>query len=125
MEKEEIKDNVDQKGIKPIMSENNFIREHPVLIYFVLTFAISWSGVFILAFSTGMPAPAEISGKIGPIAYLPFLLGPIVTSFLLTGFIDGRKGLRGLLVCGKVKVPGVAIGIPHFCRPDSPEMKRP
>jgi len=97
MEKEKVKDNVDQIGIKPIMSENNFIRKHPVLIYFILTFVISWSGVFILAFSKGMPASADVSVKIGPIAYLPFLLGPIVTSFLLTGFIDGRKGLSGLL----------------------------
>ncbi|MBI9036154.1 MAG: CPBP family intramembrane metalloprotease [Bacteroidales bacterium] len=97
IEREGIKDNVNQIVIKPVMSLNNFIGKHPVFIYFILTFVISWSGVFIRAFSTGMPASADVSAKIGPIAYLPFLLGPIITSFLLTILIEGREGLRKLI----------------------------
>ena len=38
---------------------------------------------------------------------------------------DNNPVENAICIYGKVKVPGVAIGIPHFCRPDSPEMKRP
>jgi len=73
-----------------------FLTRNPVLSYFILTFIISWSGVIIVAFYTGMPATSLQFEKIGPIALLPFLLGPTIASLILTGIISGKPGFRDL-----------------------------
>jgi membrane protease YdiL (CAAX protease family) len=74
-----------------------FIREHSVLTYFALTFAISWGGVLILGAPHGMPTTSEQFEKLYPIVFLPYLLGPVISSILLTGLIDGKIGFRELL----------------------------
>ena len=74
-----------------------FIKRHPVLIYFALTFAISWGGVLILGGPDGMPATSEQFEKLWPIVFLAYFLGPSVASILLTGLVYGRAGLRELL----------------------------
>lgn len=74
-----------------------FIKTHPVLAYFVLTFAISWGGVLILGAPYGMPTTKEQFEKLWPIVFLPYLLGPIIASIILTGFVYGKSGFRGLL----------------------------
>jgi CAAX protease family protein len=73
------------------------IKRHPVLTYFVLTFVISWGGVLLLGSPYGMPATSEKAGKVWPIVFLPYFLGPSIASLLLTGLINGRAGFRGLL----------------------------
>jgi len=67
-----------------------------VLAYFALTFAISWGGVIILGSPSGMPAPSEEATKLWPIVYLPYFIGPILSSLLLTGLINGKEGYREL-----------------------------
>lgn len=74
-----------------------FIKTQPVLAYFVLTFAISWGGVLILGAPYGMPTTKEQFEKLWPIVFLPFLLGPITASIILTGFVYGKSGFRELL----------------------------
>jgi len=74
-----------------------FIKKHPVLTYFALTFAISWGGVLILGAPYGMPTTEEQSAKVWPIVFLPYFLGPSLTSLLLTGLVYGRAGFRELL----------------------------
>jgi membrane protease YdiL (CAAX protease family) len=74
-----------------------FINRHPVLTYFVLAFAISWGGVFILGAPYGLPATSDQSAKVWPIVFLPYFLGPILASLLLTGLVYGRAGFRELL----------------------------
>ena len=70
-----------------------FIKTHAVPIYYALTFAISW-GVFLLVlgpdgfFATG----SDIAGA-GALA----LVGPTVAGVLMTGLVEGRAGLRGLV----------------------------
>jgi len=66
-----------------------FIKKHPVLTYFALTFAISWGGVLILGAPYGMPTTEEQSAKVWPIVFLPYFLGPSLTSLLLTGLVYG------------------------------------
>jgi len=78
------------------MNMTTLIKRHPVLYYFILTFVISWSGVFILAFYTGIPATSSQFEKIGPIAFLPFLFGPTIAGLILTGFISGKTGFHDL-----------------------------
>jgi len=73
-----------------------FIKKRSVLFYFALTFAISWGGVIVLGSPSGMPAPSEEAAKLWPIVYLPYFIGPILSSLLLTGLVNGREGYREL-----------------------------
>ncbi len=73
-----------------------FIQKKPVLAYFILTFVISWSGVLAISFFMGMPATSTHFNETGPLALIPFLLGPTVVSLFLTGFVNGKPGLREL-----------------------------
>ena len=74
-----------------------FIKKHPVLTYFALTFAISWGGVLILGAPYGMPTTEEQSAKMWLVVFLPYFLGPSLTSLLLIGLFYGRAGFRELL----------------------------
>jgi membrane protease YdiL (CAAX protease family) len=75
------------KGIVP------FIERHAVATYYALAFAISF-GAFLLVlgpdgfFATG----SDIAG-----AAALAIAGPAVAGVFLTGLVDGREGLRGLV----------------------------
>lgn len=72
-----------------------FIKRHPVLTYFVLTFAISWGGILIIIGGpSAIPTPSEQAMKLLPIAILVMVLGPSVAGILLTGLVYGRAGFR-------------------------------
>jgi membrane protease YdiL (CAAX protease family) len=73
------------------------IKSHPILSYFALTFVISWGGVLVLGAPYGMPATSDQANKFWPIVFLPFFLGPLLASLLLTGIVNGRDGFRELL----------------------------
>ncbi len=75
----------------------SFIRQHPVLSYYVVVFAISWGGI-LLALGVGGFVGTSATARTqlfvgGPIS----LLGPTVAGILFTGLIYGRPGLRRLL----------------------------
>jgi membrane protease YdiL (CAAX protease family) len=68
-----------------------FIRRHPLVSYFALTFAISWGGVLLV-----IGGPGGIPGI--PEQFETLL--PVVISaagILLTSLVDGRAGFRELL----------------------------
>ena len=71
---------------------------HPVLTYYILTFAISWGGMLLVVGGpTGIPGTAEeVATLFGP-ALLAMLAGPTTAGMLLTGIVDGRAGFRELL----------------------------
>jgi membrane protease YdiL (CAAX protease family) len=74
-----------------------FIKRHSVLTYFILTFVISWGGVLILGAPYGMPTTSEQFEKLWPIVFLPYFLGPSISSILLISVIYGKVGIRELL----------------------------
>lgn len=74
----------------------SFIIRHPVLTYFAITFIISWGGVLILGTPYGMPATPDQSAKVWPIVFMPYFLGPVIASLLMTGLGSGRAGFRAL-----------------------------
>ena len=71
----------------------NFIKRHSLLVYFTLTFVISWGAVLILAGPNGIPVAADQAVVLG----MALLLGPSVAGILLTGLTSGRDGFRKLL----------------------------
>lgn len=90
------------------------IKQYPVLAYFILTFIISWSGVIIVSFFMGMPTTSTQFEEIGPIALIPFLVGPTVVSLLLTGVIYGKPGfheLKSRLFRWKINIKWYAFSI--------------
>jgi uncharacterized protein len=73
-----------------------FIKRHPLLSFFALTFAITW-GLFVLALGPGgIPATKEQFTTLPLGAILSVLVGPSVSGILLTGLVYGRAGFRDL-----------------------------
>ena len=64
-----------------------FIKSHPLLSYFVLTFTISWGGMLLVM----------VVGGSGGIPMLAWVAGPPVAGIVLTGLLYGRAGFRDLL----------------------------
>src|SRR5215218_6128123 len=75
-----------------------FIKRHPLLSYFALTFAITW-GLFVLAVGGpgGIPATKEEFTTLPLGAILAVLVGPSVSGIVLIGLVYGREGFRDLL----------------------------
>lgn len=74
-----------------------FIRQHPILTYFALVFAISGGGILLTLGPGGLPLTAETFGTIPLSALMAYLAGPSVAGILLTALVSGREGLRALL----------------------------
>ncbi len=87
------------------MSLKDLNQKHPVTVYFIMAFTISWLGAFIVV------APKLLSGqpipKIDGILMFPaMIIGPAAASIVLTAITEGKTGLRNLRSrMGKWKVP--------------------
>jgi uncharacterized protein len=72
-----------------------FLRRHTLLVFFVLAYGISWSGILLLLASQGFgpatPRPADLG-----VVFALMLLGPSVSGLALTAWLEGRAGLRDL-----------------------------
>jgi CAAX protease family protein len=74
----------------------DFVRRHPAGSYFMLTFAISWGGFFLVG---GRGFFAGTSWQDDPwfvFAVTALLIGPPVAGVVLTGLVRGRTGFRVL-----------------------------
>lgn len=71
----------------------DFIKTHPLSIYFTLAFAISWGAIVISVGPDGIPVTADQIVVLG----MAMLLGPSVAGILLTGLASGWVGLRKLV----------------------------
>jgi membrane protease YdiL (CAAX protease family) len=74
------------------MNISSFIKHHPVLTYFALTFALSWGSWLLL---TG-GAPLRSDPRFMFIV-LAAPVAPAIAGLLMTGLIAGRAGYRELL----------------------------
>jgi hypothetical protein len=75
-----------------------FIKRHPVLTYYALTFAISWGGMLlVIGGPGGIPGTPEQIERLMLLVVLALMAGPSVAGLLLTGLVDGQAGLRELL----------------------------
>ena len=75
----------------------SFPKKHPVLSYFAITFAISFS-LFILAVGGpgAIPGTPEQIEKLMLPTILGLLVGPPITGLLMTGLVYGRAGYKDL-----------------------------
>jgi membrane protease YdiL (CAAX protease family) len=77
---------------------SSLVQRHPVLAYYVLTFAISWGGVLLLIGGPGsIPGTPEQIGSLIWWVVLTLELGPPVAGLFLTGLVSGRAGYAELL----------------------------
>jgi CAAX protease family protein len=72
------------------------IRHHPLLAFTVLTFAISWGGIFVVIGRGGFAVDGEQSEVLFSWIYLSMLAGPSIAGMMLTAVVLGRTGLRDL-----------------------------
>ena len=79
-------------------SISTFIKRHSIPIYYILTFAISWSAVLlVIGGPGGLPGTPEDLERLLPVAILAMLTGPTIAGLLMTGLVRGRAGYRELL----------------------------
>ncbi len=76
-----------------------FIARYPVWFYYVMVFTISWGGILILIGGfNNIPGTKEQAEKLFIPALLIMFAGPFISGFLMNYFIEGKEGLRNLLL---------------------------
>ena len=85
------------------MAMKEFMRDYSLLLYFLLTYLISWGGIILILgpsgfqiFSGEKVLTQGFSTQVLFI-WLVMLAGPSFSSFFLTWIIDGKRGLKRLL----------------------------
>jgi membrane protease YdiL (CAAX protease family) len=79
-----------------ISTINVFIKRRPVLVYYILVFAISVGGGLLVMGPGGLPGSSEQVTRLFPLAFLLLYAGPTISGPLLTGLVSGREGFREL-----------------------------
>lgn len=77
------------------MSLKTRINRHPLFVYFLLAYAISWGGILFIASLKGLD-PRAIKLTDGALMYLFMLLGPSLSSLTLTALLEGKDGVKHL-----------------------------
>jgi membrane protease YdiL (CAAX protease family) len=87
-----------QHAEAPTDGSLRFIKQHPILAFYVLAFSISWAGILLLVGGpVGMPGTSEQVDRLFLVVMLAWFAGPSLASLAMTGLVDGRAGLRDLL----------------------------
>jgi membrane protease YdiL (CAAX protease family) len=75
---------------------SDFTKQHPLLTYVALTFAISWGGILSVVARGGFAVNGEQSERLFILMYMAMLAGPSIAGIVLTSVVYGRAGLRDL-----------------------------
>jgi len=74
---------------------SNVLKNNQVPIYFLLTFIISWGSILCIVGPNGLPAASEEAKQV---MGLGLLLGPSISAVVLAAVLEGRGGLRDLIM---------------------------
>lgn len=74
----------------------SFIKQRPVLIYFILAVAVSWGCIVLAVGPNELPVNPDESDDTLVMMYVAMLTGPTLAGLLLTGITTGRAGFRDL-----------------------------
>lgn len=85
-----------QQSVKPTGLQA-FISSHPTAIYFTATFTISWGGALAVTLITLLRS-GTLSKMAGLIMFPAMLVGPCLTSIVLTRVTGGRTALNDLFL---------------------------
>lgn len=72
---------------------NNWIKQHPLLVYFILAYAISWSIEIPIALSVQGVIPAQFPYAVHYFASF----GPFIAAFVVAAIGEGGAGIRQLI----------------------------
>lgn len=93
----------------------NIIKRYSVLLYFFLTFVISWGGLVLIVGGFGqLTLLADKFNALLPLVILAILAGPSLTGVIITILTAGKKGLKAYkthLFKRKIKVKWYAISL--------------
>jgi uncharacterized protein len=73
-----------------------FVRRQPIAVYFLLTFALSWSGALAVV-SPYLLRNEEVPRFSGLLMFPAMIIGPSFVGVFLTTIIEGTSGVRKLL----------------------------
>ena len=74
-----------------------FIKSHPLISFYALAFAFTWGGlIMVVGGPSKILGSPDLLGTRFAFVMLAWLAGPSVASILMTGILNGRKGLRDL-----------------------------
>ena len=76
-------------------ASESILRRYPVTSYFLLTFAISWTGALTVA-APSLTHHTPMPRLSGILIFPAMLLGPLAGGLLMTRIVDGRAGIREL-----------------------------
>src|SRR5579884_412216 len=71
-------------------------RRYGVLVYFVLTFTLSWTGALIVA-APALTAGEKLSKQGGILLFPVMILGPCISGVVVTWAVDGAEAVGRLL----------------------------
>ena len=80
----------------PDRTVSSFVKQHPVLSYYVLAFGISWGAILIAVGPGGFVSTTATSPTFALVG-LASLLGPSLAGVIMTGLVDGGAGFHELL----------------------------
>jgi membrane protease YdiL (CAAX protease family) len=79
-----------------------FVKQHPVLTFYALAFAISWGAMLLVIFVNGLPRTQDAFARQVTWMIPAMLAGPSIAGVLTAGFASGKAGL-GELFSGVVR----------------------
>jgi len=109
------------------VQKESLLHRHPVSIYFLLAYAISWVGSFILGAPKFLRGETMQPNDLWVIA-IAMLLAPSVLGIGLTALIEGKCGVRDLLSdIKKIAIQSIVVGCParlSLLDPGNPDRAR-
>ena len=77
------------------VQESSLLRKRPAAVYFLFTFAISWTAAVLVALPK-LLQPGPLAKLTGILMFPAMLLGPSFSGIFLTRWLDGREALKNL-----------------------------